>query len=1171
MANADGSIIIDTELDNSGFEAGSKKLEQSAMRVKRLLESIGNTVQKGLSAAMPSLARDLESVTRSQQNIANAGAQGARATQEEMAQAVSSSSDFAKEMRTLEKSTTSLSGRVSKLGESVRMGFTTDRQLSRFQIQIDSTREKIAQLQQQLGKMGSQKVPTADYAYASDAQEKAEQALLKLYDRREMQEDTGVKENSAAWQRLSVQIQHAEEEVERYKAIIAGMKANGTAFVQGSSTAELQQTAATLQDMSARLAEYEQMAANFDSISAPAQASRAALEAVDSELQQKPTDAENASSALSSFAGVLRRVGSAALTATKNLATAPFKPFTAGIKSAISSLKSFVKQSTRAKSGTSGIKSAISSLKSFVTQAGRAKLGASGLLKGLTSIKTMLFSRMKRMFISAIVNGIQEGIKALAQFSTAFNTSMSNIKNSAKELSANLSVSLGGLIQAIEPVLTRIISAISTAISYLNALFAMLGGKSTVTVAKKQMDSYADAAAGAGGAVKELKRQVYGFDELNKRSSDNGGGGGGSSAADMFEEVPIDSLLPDSIKDLFDRIKAAYMANDWTEIGRVVADGLNMGMSAVDDWITGILQPKAILWAQRIGQLINGLVERTDWGLMGKTLADGFNTVVYFLATAIETIDWRTMGAQLATGVYSLVTNIDLTRILQGVNAFALGFYNFFIGAIQAIQWQQVGAQLYASMKNVFTTLDFGSIASAAYEALGSAFGAAAGLLWGFIKSIGEDAVKLLDEIGGLTMDGLKEGIWNGIKNIGSWIVEHVVDPLINGFCAALGINSPSTVMAEQGEYIVEGLLLGIKNAWTAITSFFSTVLGQLKTTLQKAWNDIKSSASSAWTQLKSTVTSTFESARTALTTSANNLKSSLSSAWSSMKSTATQAWTNIKSSVSSAVSSLKSDTENKINSVKTAVQNAWSSITSATSSAWNSIQSSVTSRWNSLYNSFNSTNWYSVGSNICSGIQNGINAGWGWLSSTVSGLARSLLNSAKSALGIRSPSRLFRDEVGQFISLGIAEGITDTEANVIKAVSNVADSAVDGLESQKINLGVSSGISGLDLVADRLSDIAATFRDITSMLTAMGGLSLPQIAVGSVVPPRTRVAGWGDSAAYPGVSEGNFEEFMNRNNDTLREILEAIRKQKLAIDIDALARAVFTAHRSAERSFGGT
>lgn len=289
------------------------------------------------------------------------------------------------------------------------------------------------------------------------------------------------------------------------------------------------------------------------------------------------------------------------------------------------------------------------------------------------------------------------------------------------------------------------------------------------------------------------------------------------------------------------------------------------------------------------------------------------------------------------------------------------------------------------------------------------------------------------------------------------------------------------------------------------------------------------------------------------------------------MKSTATQAWTNIKSSVSSAVSSLKSDTENKINSVKTAVQNAWSSITSATSSAWSNIQSSVTSRWNSLYNSFNSTNWFSVGSNICSGIANGINSGWSWLKNTVTGLASRLLAAAESRLGINSPSRVFRDEVGRFISLGIAEGITDTEANVIKAVSNVADSAVDGLESQKINLGVSSGISGLDLVADRLSDIAATFRDITSMLTAMGGLSVPQIAAGSIVPLRTKISGndGGVAAALSSFSS-DFEEFMTYNADLLKEILEVLKKLHLNIDIDTLSKFVYSAQRSAERSYGG-
>lgn len=1151
MANgSDGSIVIDTALDTAGFEAGSKRLKRALGGAKRMIEAIGANAQKGLSAAMPSLVRELEQVTRGRQSLTNAGAQEAGATQQQMAAAVDSASSFAKEMSALEKSTTSLAGRISKMGESVRTGFSTKRQLAQFQARVDTTREKVAELQRQLAEMGGQSVPTADYAENSDFAQKADQALWQLRERRKMQEATGVKENSQAWQRLSFQIQNAGKRLEFYSARLAEMDSKGTAFVQGSSTAEYQRTAAALQDMSARLAEYQALAGNFDTISAPAQASRAALASVDAELQQKPRDAGAASSALARFGGVLRSMGSAALTATKNLAQTSFKAFGSGIKGAISSLKSFVTQSHKARGATNG------------------------LLRGLTSLKTMLISRVKERFISAVINGIRESMQTLAQFDADFNTSMSNIKNAAKGLSANLSVSLGGLINAIEPVVTRIINAISRAISYLNALFAMLGGKSTVTVAKKQMDSYADSAAGAGGAMEELKRQVYGFDELNKRSKDSdGGGGGGSNAGDLFEEVPIDSLLPDTLKGLFDRIKAAYEANDWTEIGRVIADGLNMGMEAVDNWITGTLQPKAVTWAQRTAELLNGLVAGTNWALMGQTLADGLNTAIDALATFIEKFDWRTLGEQLATGLYSLISGIKLDRLIEGMNALAIGFYNFFSGAIQAINWQQVGADLYNAIKTMVTTIAYGDIIAAAVELIGSLIGGALGLLVGFIKEVGGDLADLLkgaaEDLGNMTWKGFKEGVVAAVKGIGSWIYEHILKPFLDGFKAAFGIHSPSTVMQEQGGYIVEGLLLGIKNSWSNITSFFSSVLGGLKSLLSSAWSSIKSGASSAWSSVKTTVTSAFDGAKTSVTTAAATLKTNLSNAWNTLKTNTAQTWTNIKSSVSTAVSNLRTDTTTKVNGIRTSVQTAWSSISSATSSAWSGIQSSVMGKWNALKSSMQSTSWYSVGSNICSGIASGINAGWSWLSSTVSNLARNLLSAAKRALGIRSPSRVFRDEVGENIGLGIAEGVTDTKANVLKAVSSVAQSATDGIEGSKIKLGVDSSVSGLGVVADRLAEIASTLRSITTTLTSLGGLSIPQIAAGSVVPVKTRVSGPDGYVDYPGVTGSDFEEYMERNADILREILEAIKRQKLNIDIDALAKAVYYANRNRDRLYG--
>ena len=66
------------------------------------------------------------------------------------------------------------------------------------------------------------------------------------------------------------------------------------------------------------------------------------------------------------------------------------------------------------------------------------------------------------------------------------------------------------------------------------------------------------------------------------------------------------------------------------------------------------------------------------------------------------------------------------------------------------------------------------------------------------------------------------------------------------------------------------------------------------------------------------------------------------------------------------------------------------------------------------------------IGSNIVSGIWNGISSGWSWLKDKVSSLASSLLQGAKDALGIKSPSRLFRDLVGKMIPQGIGVGIDE-------------------------------------------------------------------------------------------------------------------------------------------------
>lgn len=90
----------------------------------------------------------------------------------------------------------------------------------------------------------------------------------------------------------------------------------------------------------------------------------------------------------------------------------------------------------------------------------------------------------------------------------------------------------------------------------------------------------------------------------------------------------------------------------------------------------------------------------------------------------------------------------------------------------------------------------------------------------------------------------------------------------------------------------------------------------------------------------------------------------------------------------------------------------------------------------------FGEYDWLSIGSNIVNGIINGISAGAASLFSSLRGLASDALASAKEALGIESPSKVFRDQVGRYISEGIAEGIEDfsPEVAVERTVRNLVD-----------------------------------------------------------------------------------------------------------------------------------
>lgn len=89
------------------------------------------------------------------------------------------------------------------------------------------------------------------------------------------------------------------------------------------------------------------------------------------------------------------------------------------------------------------------------------------------------------------------------------------------------------------------------------------------------------------------------------------------------------------------------------------------------------------------------------------------------------------------------------------------------------------------------------------------------------------------------------------------------------------------------------------------------------------------------------------------------------------------------------------------------------------------------------------------IGSNIISGIWNGISSGWSWLTNKVSSLASSLLDAAKDALGINSPSKEFADEVGRWIMPGVGKGLDKTMPATLKDMEAKAGELVSAMRAE--------------------------------------------------------------------------------------------------------------------------
>lgn len=548
---------------------------------------------------------------------------------------------------------------------------------------------------------------------------------------------------------------------------------------------------------------------------------------------------------------------------------------------------------------------------------------------------------------------------------------------------------------------------------------------------------------------------------------------------------------------------------DWNLIGSTFAEGINTIIKTLDLLITGIDWP---LLGRSIAEGWNGLFSNIDWSGAGKLIGDGIVAIFEFLYEAITTFKWENLGKNLATALYKVFTTVNWNKVgktfasaINGVLNLLYGFITNFnwVDAtsrlmvavnsfIQNVDWKRLGATLgelikalLQTFKTIIAEFDWRSLGTAIIDFLSGVdwaglisellstivqigisllefnFGTLSAFGEGLINILGKLAEKVreyFEQYGGDIVQGLIDGIVAAIKGIGKWIEDNVVNPIIDAFKGAFGIASPSKVMRQMGIFVMQGLLQGISNTWTTVSNFFKNAI----TTISNFFKNFnwREAGTTIIQKLHSGISNTWGTISSFFSNGVNTIKNLINSSnWSGsgntivskLKSGVTSLWN------SSFVSYIKTGISNITNTIKNANwASAGTSIVSRLQSglvnSWSYISSFARNGVYQLMSTFQSSGWYNIGANICAGIANGIRAGWSWVSSAAYNLARSAYYSARNALGIHSPSKVFRDLIGKMIPAGMAEGIEDESALAIQAVKNLS-SAITNTDMPQLQI----------------------------------------------------------------------------------------------------------------------
>ncbi|MEQ7302960.1 phage tail tape measure protein [Enterococcus avium] len=189
--------------------------------------------------------------------------------------------------------------------------------------------------------------------------------------------------------------------------------------------------------------------------------------------------------------------------------------------------------------------------------------------------------------------------------------------------------------------------------------------------------------------------------------------------------------------------------------------------------------------------------------------------------------------------------------------------------------------------------------------------------------------------------------------------------------------------------------------------------------------------------------------------------------------------------------------TKSKKSDYKEAGSSSANSYASGVESGKSEASSAGEALANSAKSSAEGVSFDSVGSQMAEGVAQGIRANTGSAVSAMASLVAQVNEEARKKADIHSPSRLLRDQVGKYLSLGVAQGILDYATTATSAMGNTISDLVQQASKTDLAAGISNQIN--DLANRSINSIPKISSSFSHMLDGGGGNQ--PIIVGSDQP----------------------------------------------------------------------